>query len=175
MLQYDCENEKREEGIQLVGISLFEYGMVIAASDGLLTFFDTDEDGEFVQIRRWKYRSEDFRENPVDVIRGLQVLDTERFKMLSVQLANRNVLLIDMFKEVYQQDKRDDINMKLQEHEAIVNSDEERARLSQQGKLEKDKAMEARELEKEKITAIGYKLIGNGFHAGEITEMHTCL
>ena len=134
MLQYDCENEKREEGIQLVGISLFEYGMVIAASDGLLTFFDTDEDGEFVQIRRWKYRSEDFRENPVDVIRGLQVLDTERFKMLSVQLANRNVLLIDMFKEVYQQDKRDDINMKLQEHEAIVNSEEERARLSQQGK-----------------------------------------
>ena len=71
MLQYDCENEKREEGIQLVGISLFEYGMVIAASDGLLTFFDTDEEGEFVQIRRWKYRSEDFRENPVDVIRGL--------------------------------------------------------------------------------------------------------
>ena len=133
-MQYDCENDKREEGIQLVGISLFEYGMVIAASDGLLTFFDTDEDGEFVQIRRWKYRSEDFRENPVDVIRGLQVLDTERFKMLSVQLANRNVLLIDMFKEVYQQDKRDDINMKLQEHEAIVNSEEERARLSQQGK-----------------------------------------
>ena len=86
----------------MVGISLFEYGMVIAASDGLLTFFDTDEDGKFVQIRRWKYRSEDFRENPVDVIRGLQVLDNERFKMLSVQLANRNVLLIDMFKEVYQ-------------------------------------------------------------------------
>ena len=50
MLQYDCENEKREEGIQLVGISLFEYGMVIAASDGLLTFFDTDEEGEFVPL-----------------------------------------------------------------------------------------------------------------------------
>ena len=103
------------------------------------------------------------------------MLDTERFKMLSVQLSNRNVLLIDMFKEVYQQDKRDDINMKLQEHEAIVNSEEERARLSQQGKLEQNKAKEARELEKEKITAIGYKLIGNGFHSGEITEMHTCL
>ena len=58
--------------------------MVIAASDGMLTFFDTDEEGEFVQIRRWKYRSEDFRENPVDFIRGLQVLDTDRFKMLSV-------------------------------------------------------------------------------------------
>ena len=70
-MQYDCENDKREENIQLVGISLFEYGMVIAASDGLLTFFDTDEYGEFFQIRRWKYRSEDFRENPADVIRGL--------------------------------------------------------------------------------------------------------
>ena len=47
-----------------------------------------------------------------------------------------------MFKEVYQQDKRDDINMKLQEHEAIVNSEEERARLSQQGKLEKTRLID---------------------------------
>ena len=56
-----------------------------------------------------------------------------------------------------------------------MNSEEERARLSQQGLEERNKAKEARELEKEKITAIGYKLIGNGFHSGEITEMHACL
>jgi len=38
-----------------------------------------------------------------------------------------------------------------------------------------NKAKEARDKEKEHISAIGFKLIGNGFHSGEITEMHTCL
>ena len=47
-----------------------------------------------------------------DVVRGVQVLDTDR-KMLAVQLSNRNVLIIDMWAEVYLQDKRDDIAMKL--------------------------------------------------------------
>ena len=47
--------------------------------------------------------------------------------------------------------------------------------MSKYGKQEKMKALEQREIEKEKITAIGYKIIGNGFHSGEITEMHACL
>jgi WD40 repeat protein len=38
-----------------------------------------------------------------------------------------------------------------------------------------NKAKEARDKEKENISAIGFKMIGNGFHSGEITEMHTCL
>ena len=116
--------------------------MVIAASNGLFDFFDSDEEGRFTHMRRWKYRSEDFREDPYDVVRGLRVLDTDRFKMLAVQLANRNVVLIDMFKEVYQQDKRDDINMKLREHQAIIESEEEKNRMSKYGKQERLKAEE---------------------------------
>ena len=65
--------------------------------------------------------------------------------------------------------------MKLREHQAIIESDEEKSRMSKYGKQEKMKALEQREVEKEKITAIGYKIIGNGFHSGEITEMHACL
>ena len=39
--------------IRLVGIQLFEMGMVVASSDGHLLFFDADEEGEFREIRRW--------------------------------------------------------------------------------------------------------------------------
>ena len=87
-------------------MQLFEYGMVVASSDGMLNFFDINEEGQFVDepIRNWKYKFDDYSEEnpPTDVIRGIKVLDTDRFKMLSVQLSNRNVILIDMFKEVYQ-------------------------------------------------------------------------
>ena len=65
-----------------------------------------------------------------DVIRGLQVLDTN-LKMMAVQLSNRNIMLVDLWNEIYFQDKRDDINMKLKDHELILKSLEERARLSQ--------------------------------------------
>jgi len=57
--------------------------------------------------------------------------------------------------------------MKLDEHRAIVNSPEETARVQQiNAKKDQNKAKAARRAEKEKITAIGYKLIGNGFHSG---------
>jgi len=67
------QNEQREddENIRYIGLALFEYGMVIASSDGYLTFFDSHEEGDFLPIRRWKYRCEDLHENPFDVIRGL--------------------------------------------------------------------------------------------------------
>ena len=95
--------------------------------------------------------------------------------MLSVQLSSRNVLMIDMMKEVYSQDKRDDIQMKLEEHKAIQNSPEEKSRFSALSKQDKDKAIINTAKELENITAIGYRMLGNGFHSGEITEMHTCL
>ena len=41
--------------------------------------------------------------------------------------------------------------------------------------VDKGKAREARANEREEILAIGYKIVGSGFHSGEITEMHTCL
>ena len=50
--------------------------------------------------------------------------------MLAVQLCDRSVMIIDMWEEVYLQDKRDDIAMKLQEHQNILNSDEERVRIN---------------------------------------------
>lgn len=65
--------------------------------------------------------------------------------------------------------------MKLKEHANIMESPEERARLSQMALVDKNKAKEAREKEQEQVTAIGYKLVGNGFHSGSISEMHTCL
>ena len=172
--KFDCDGDSP---IILVSIQLFEYGMVVASSDGSLYFFENvHNEGVFEHIRHWKYRSEELKETPDDVVRGVQVLDQGlEMKVLSVQLANRNVLMIDMMKEVYLQDKRDDIRMKLKEHQAIEDSLEEQARFSQLGKKEKNEAKENREREKENITAIGYKLIGNGFHSGEITEMHACL
>jgi len=39
------------------------------------------------------------------------------------------VLLIDLWSEVYNPEKREDIAMKLQEHDKIVNSDEEKIRM----------------------------------------------
>ena len=38
---------------RLVGIQIFEIGMVVASSDGHLLFFDADAEGEFREIRRW--------------------------------------------------------------------------------------------------------------------------
>ena len=164
---------------RLVGIQIFEIGMVVASSDGHLLFFDLGAEDEFREIRRWQYKSEQPQElvgemDIPDVVRGVQVLDTDR-KMLAVQLSNRNVLIIDMWAEVYLQDKRDDIAMKLQEHETLLASEEEQSRYSQMSAVDKGKAREARANEREDILAIGYKIVGSGFHSGEITEMHTCL
>ena len=77
--------------------------MVVASSDGSLYFFENvHNEGVFEHIRHWKYRSEELKETPDDVVRGVQVLDQGlEMKVLSVQLANRNVLMIDMMKEVY--------------------------------------------------------------------------
>ena len=36
-----------------------------------------------------------------DVIRGMQVLDSEKKKMLALQLSDRKVIMIDMWIEVY--------------------------------------------------------------------------
>jgi len=95
---------------------------------------------------------------------------------MAVQLTNRNVMLIDMWNEVYLQDKRDDIAMKLQEHESIVNSAEEKARMDKIVELTlKNKARQAVAKERQKITAINFRLLANGFHSGEISELHTCL
>ena len=41
---------------RLVGIQIFEIGMVVASSDGHLLFFDADAEGEFREIRRWQYK-----------------------------------------------------------------------------------------------------------------------
>lgn len=49
---------------------------------------------------------------------------------MAVQLSNRNVMIVDLWTEVYLQDKRDDIIMKLQEHENFYNSDEEKSKYS---------------------------------------------
>lgn len=49
--------------------------------------------------------------------------------MLAVQLCDRSVMIIDMWNEVYLQDKRDDIKMKQQEHRNIMMSEEERVRM----------------------------------------------
>ena len=43
----------------LVSIQLFELGMALATSDGTMIFFEINEDGEFIQIRKWKYRSKE--------------------------------------------------------------------------------------------------------------------
>ena len=64
--------------------------------------------------------------------------------------------MIDMQNEVYSKDKRDDIEMKLAEYEQIVNSTEERARLSNLGRMEREKVEAAQLKEKEKISAINY-------------------
>ena len=43
---------------RLVGIQIFEIGMVVASSDGHLLFFDLGDEDEFREIRRWQYKSE---------------------------------------------------------------------------------------------------------------------
>ena len=95
--------------------------------------------------------------------------------MLSVQLSSRNVLMIDMMKDVYSQDKRDDIQMKLEEHKTIQDSDEEKKRYWGLSLVDKKKSDKNTEKELENIKAISYRMLGNGFHSGEVTEMHTCL
>lgn len=65
--------------------------------------------------------------------------------------------------------------MKMQEHEFIINSEDEKNRLIKLSKQDENKALEAQQKEKEEIEAISYKVVGQGNHSGEITEMHTCL
>lgn len=64
--------------------------------------------------------------------------------------------------------------MKMREQEAIENSPDERKTFNGLSKQEKDKRIESYLKEKEKIQAIGFKMIGNGAHSGPISEMHTC-
>ena len=86
---------------------------------------------------------------------------------MAVQLKDRSVMIIDMWGEVYLKDKREDIKMKLEEHENIIKSDDEEARIeSMKNEEEKDKAEAARLKEREAIQAINFKLMANGFHSG---------
>ena len=53
------EDEAEAEMVtRLVGMQIFEIGMVVASSDGHLLFFDADAEGEFREIRRWQYKNE---------------------------------------------------------------------------------------------------------------------
>ena len=61
--------------------------------------------------------------------------------------------------------------MKLQEHENIENSEEERVRLSAMSLQDRNKAREAFEKEKEAIKAIEFKMIGNGFTRAVISHI----
>ena len=65
--------------------------------------------------------------------------------------------------------------MKIEEHKQIIQSQEERERLANLSLVERNKAELAQLKELEAIQAISYKVIAQGFHSGEITEMHTCL
>ena len=40
---------------------------------------------------------------------------------------------------------------------------------------DRKKALEVRAEERRQIQELKYEMVGNGFHSGEITEMHTCL
>lgn len=91
----------------------------------------------------------------LELVQGFKVLDQEQ-KMLAVQLCDRSVMIIDMWNEVYLQDKRDDIAMKLQEHKNIMSSDEERVRMQHLRGAEYDKAILARDKEREAISAINF-------------------
>ena len=91
----------------LVSVYLFELGLVTASQDGHLFFYEVNADREFTQIRHWQYRSDEIAdvmkqdESIGDVIRGMQVLDSEKKKMLALQLSDRKVIMIDMWIEVY--------------------------------------------------------------------------
>lgn len=104
----------------------------------------------------------------------MEILDDDN-KMLAVQLSNRNVLLIDIDNEVYCQDKRDDIAMKLKEQQEVENSPEEKNRYKSLSRQDQIKCDDVYIKERVKIQAIGFKMIGNGAHSGPITEMHTCM
>ena len=165
--------------INFVGLKLHEHGLVVATSSGHFSFFELTKEGDsdsFHRIRDWQYEVEAGDPENDELVQGLQVLEQNGQRVMAVQLTNRNVMLIDMWNEVYLQDKRDDIAMKLQEHESIVNSAEEKARMDKIVELTlKNKARQAVAKERQKITAINFRLLANGFHSGEISELHTCL
>ena len=49
---------------------------------------------------------------------------------LAAQLSNRDILMINLWDEVYSQDKKDDIDLKLREHDKIICSEHEQKRLA---------------------------------------------
>jgi len=67
-----------------------------------MIFYELDaQKKRFEKIRHWMYGCEELKESLDDVIRGMHILDTSAKKMMAVQLSNRNILLIDLFHEVY--------------------------------------------------------------------------
>ena len=119
-LTNDIVLEEQHDDYQFVSIQLFELGLVAATNDGYMIFYELDaKNKRYREIRRWTYECDELKESLGDVIRGVQILDNFAKKMMAVQLSNRNILLIDVFNEVYFEDKRADILMKLQEHAII--------------------------------------------------------
>ena len=54
--------------------------MIAAATDGSFYFFEHIDDHGVLgvkNIRRWRYNDPAFKENPNDIVRGFQVLDTD--------------------------------------------------------------------------------------------------
>ena len=76
----EVEFETQIEDKIFVNVSLCKLGLVAASMDGCFFFFEhIDDHGvkEFKNIRRWQYNDPAFKDNPGDIVRGIQVLDAE--------------------------------------------------------------------------------------------------
>ena len=83
--------------------------------------------------------------------------------------------MIDLLSQVYSQQKKEDLHAKLEEFEVIRQDTLAKDKIIQVSQQDIQKIKENLERDRKTIMDVKFEYLCSGFHAGPISELHTCL
>lgn len=109
-------------------------------------------------------------------VRGMRsMLDSKHQETLAVQLSNKNMIIIDLFAQVYSTQKREDLKAKMDDFNKIEKETMTDDKIKKLSTLEVNKIMDTLGRDRISLMDIKFNYLSSGFHSGAIKEIHTCL
>lgn len=85
------------------------------------------------------------------------------------------MIVIDLLSQVYSQQKKEDLQAKLEEFEVIRSDTLHKDKIMQVSQQDILKMKENLERDRKTIMDVKFEYLCSGFHSGPISELHTCL
>ena len=167
----------------LCDVQVTQTALIAATFKCEFFFFELQEAGDkryrFAEIRKWCLYDSPLLDSVCNqslTLRGMRsFMDQKRQSTLAVQLSNRNVIVIDLLSQVYSAQKKEDLNAKLEEFDLIIKEQMAVDKIKQVSQQDFLKIKENLERDRKNILDVKFEFLCSGFHAGAITELHTCL